>query len=89
MYFSFVCVISRCQTRAAAQFRRGVLAADGGLLERGPLPEAPARYCGAQPAKHHGQALQLRLRTEKQQPRGLKLKNTPDKLTHKVFLLYL
>lgn len=76
------CVVSRSQARAVAQFRRGVLAADGSLLERGPFPKAAARYCGAKPAKHHGPALQLRLGAEKQQPGGLKLKNTPDKLTH-------
>lgn len=67
-------VASRCQTRAVGRFRWGMLAADGGLLERGPFPEAPARYRRAQPAKHHGPALQLRFGTEKQQPRGLKLK---------------
>lgn len=52
-----------------------MLAADGGLLERGPLPEAPARHRGAQPAKHHGADVQLRLQAEEQQPGGLKLKN--------------
>lgn len=51
-----------------------MLAADGGLLEWRPFPEAPARHRRAQPAKHHGTALQLWLRLEEQQPGGLKLK---------------
>lgn len=66
----------RSPAGAPALFRRGVLAADGGLLERGPLPEAPARHRGAQPAKHHGADVQLRLQAEEQQPGGLKLKKT-------------
>lgn len=51
-----------------------MLAADGSLLERGSLPETPARHCGARPAKHHGAALQLRLEAEERQPGGLELK---------------
>lgn len=67
---------SRSQTRAAALLRRGVLAADGGLLERRPFPEAPAWNRGAQPAKHHGPSV-LRLGAEEQQPRGLQLNPPP------------
>ena len=56
-----VCVfVCRCQARAVVQLRRRVLAADGGLLERGPLPEAPAGHRGAQPPAHHVVPLQLR-----------------------------
>jgi hypothetical protein len=55
-----------------------MLAADGGLLEWRPFPEAPARHRRAQPAKHHGTALQLWLRSEEQQPGGLKLKLRED-----------
>lgn len=69
----------RSPAGAPALFRRGVLAADGGLLERGPLPEAPARHRGAQPAKHHGADVQLRLQAEEQQPGGLKLKKQTNK----------
>lgn len=58
---------SRSPARAAALLRRGVLAADGGLLERRPFPEAPAWNRGAQPAKHHGPSV-LRLGAEEQQP---------------------
>lgn len=61
-----VCVARRIQARAPAHVRRGVLAADGGLLERGSLSEAPARHRRAQFEEHHGSALQLWLRTEKQ-----------------------
>ncbi|CAF88742.1 unnamed protein product, partial [Tetraodon nigroviridis] len=68
---------SRGQTRAAALLRRGVLAADGGLLERRPLPEAPAGHRGAQPGKHHGPDVQLWLGAEEQQPGGFLLKPPP------------
>lgn len=67
---------SRSETRAAALLRRGVLAADGGLLERRPFPEAPAWNRGAQPAKHDGPSV-LRLGAEEQQPRGLQLNPLP------------
>lgn len=67
---------SRSPARAAALLRRGVLAADGGLLERRPFPEAPAWNRGAQPAKHHGPSV-LRLGAEEQQPRGLQLNPLP------------
>lgn len=95
--WAFACsgVLCRCQTGAVAHFRWGMLAADGGLLERRPFPEASARHRGAQSAEHRGPALQLWLRSEKQQPGGLKLKNTPRRehsnaiVMRKVFLLYL
>lgn len=54
-------------------FRRGVLAADGGLLERRPVPQTPAGHRGAQPAEHHGPDVQLRLQAEEWQPGGLEL----------------
>lgn len=72
--FDFVRVVSRSQAGAVGQFWRGMLAADGGLLERRPFPETSARYSGTQPAEHHGPAVQLQLGAEEQQPRGLKLK---------------
>lgn len=49
-----------------------MLAADGGLLERRPFPEASAGDRSAQPAKHHGPPVQ-RLRPKERQPRGLEL----------------
>lgn len=72
---------SRRQARAAALLRPGVLAADGGLLERRPFPETPAWNRGAQLAKHHGPAVQLRLGAEEQQPGGFLL-NTPHPPPH-------
>lgn len=69
---------SRSQTRAAALLRRGVLAADGGLLERRPFPEAPAWNRGTQPAKHYGPSV-LRLGAEEQQPRGFQLNPPPQR----------
>lgn len=78
---------SRSQTRAAALLRRGVLAADGGLLEWRPFPEAPAWNRGAQPAKHHGPSV-LRLGAEEQQSRGLQLNPPPPNATNTVTVNY-
>lgn len=69
----------RSPAGASALVRRGVLAADGGLLERRPLPEAAARHRGAQPAEHHGADVRLRLEAEEQQPGGLKLNKQTNK----------
>lgn len=65
----------RCQTGAAAGLRRGMLAADGGVLERRPVPATSARHRAAQPAEHHGAS--VRLGAERQQPGRLQLKTLP------------
>lgn len=62
----------RLAAGASARVRRGVLAADGGVLERRPFPEAPAGHRAAQPAEHHGPPVR-QFWPKEREPRGLEL----------------
>lgn len=73
---SVVLLRFRLAAGASAHVRRGVLAADGGVLERRPFPEAPSGNRAAQPAKHHGPPVR-QFWPKEREPRGLELTRFP------------